>query len=204
MLDHTPRNTPLARECQPRFRFPRNPFVLIRPAIICARRRARASGAERALRLASLAVLLCLPGCFKVDSSDLQITTHVKNPVIGMKASSLVTTVTGSFDFTVTIGDLSKEKAVFSDAPSFELVTESGASITPLDAVAEDDPFPLTLTPGKAATVSFTLSDKNTLSSEQVATLCSGPVAVVATLADSSGGRPTQAESTAVQPGGCF
>jgi hypothetical protein len=147
-------------------------------------------------------------GCMKpnadADAAQVQVTAHVKDPVIAVQPSSLVNSITGSFDLTVSVGHSATEDAVFSDPPSFELVTQDGASITPLDAVLDEDPFPLTLSPGKGSTLSFTLSKRNTVSSEQLATLCSGPVVIVGVLLESSSNRQTVAESSPTAPGGCF
>jgi hypothetical protein len=152
--------------------------------------------------------LSLVPGCFKVstdDPSSLQVTAHLKDPALSVQASSLVTTLSGSFDFTVSVGKASTEDAVISDSPSFELISaQGGTGITPLDAVPDEDPFPLTLAPGKSATISFTLSKLNTVTQEQFATLCSGPVAIVGVLSDSSGEHRTTAESSPTTATGCF
>lgn len=154
---------------------------------------------------AAAAVLGLTPGCFKVDTNgtdSLPVTARVKNPAVSVQASSLVTSVSGSFDLTISVGKSSDESAVFADPPSFELVTaQGGMGIIPLDAELDEDPFPLTIAPGKSTTLSYTLSKRNTVSSEQLATLCSGPVAIVAVLSDPNG---TTAESSATSTTGCF
>jgi hypothetical protein len=145
-------------------------------------------------------------GCIKptADASSLQVTAHLKNPMIAVQASSLVTSLSGSFDLTVSLGRSSTEDATFSDPPSFELVSaQSGASIAPLDAVLDEDPFPITLSPGKSTTLSFTLSNRNSVTSEELATLCSGPVVIVGVLQDSTSDG-TMAESSPTAPSGCF
>jgi hypothetical protein len=169
-----------------KFCFLRNPLSWIQALVICA----------------------LTSGCIKVDAADkgsLDVTAHVKNPVIGVQASSLANALTGSFDMTISVGRSSTSGADFSDPPSFALVAaQQGTSITPLDAVVEDDPFPLSLEPGKSTTLSFTLSRRNAVTSEQLATLCGGPVEVVAVLQDASGDHGTSAVSSPTSATGCF
>ena len=155
-----------------------------------------------------VAALGLIPGCIKVNADEAggaQATARVKNPAIAVQPSTLANTLSGSFDLTISVDKSSTEDAVFSDPPSFDLISaQGGSAITPLDAVADADPFPLTLGPGKSTTLSFTLSNRNTVSSEDLAKLCSGPVVIVAVLTASSGGNPTTAESSATSASGCF
>jgi hypothetical protein len=147
---------------------------------------------------------LAAAGCVNKSPDRVKLVAHVNAVSLAVAKSSLVTTLSGTFDVELDVGDLASSEATITDPPSFELVQLSDqSSVRKLDAIP-DDSFPITVHTGEHRVLHFTLSDGNTLAADEVSKACAGPVQIAASLQDSlTGDRPTAFESDAVTVSGC-
>jgi hypothetical protein len=151
----------------------------------------------------ALAVSLVSVGCVDTSPNRVKLTASVDSVSLVVKPSSLVTDLSGSFQLGLVVGDLASSNDVIQEAPTFQVVSADGAGIG-IDALTSGTTFPLTLSSGENTTLTFTLTDQNSLTSDEHTRLCAGPVKVVASFRDSLGGNTaTSVSSSAISVGGC-
>jgi hypothetical protein len=158
----------------------------------------------------SFAILLVpvvwLSACINTSPDRVKLTASVKNVALSVTPGSLVATLSGTFDVELDVGDLASDSATITDPPSFQLVlVKDQKTLKVLDAVPSGGGFPITVKSGERRTLSFTLSDRNTLDSAcDLACACAGPVQVAGSLTDSlTADRPLAFESGAATLSGC-
>jgi len=153
----------------------------------------------------AVALAMLVTGCPNTSPNRVKLTASVNAVSLSVAQSSLVTTLSGTFDVELDVGDLSSADATITDPPSFELVSAAAqSSLRKLDAVPVGDTFPITVTTGEHRLIHFSLSDGNTLAAADVTKVCAGPVEIAASLNDSlTGDRPTAFESPAATVTGC-
>jgi hypothetical protein len=119
--------------------------------------------------------------------------------------SSLATSLGGSFDVHLNLGDLAQQPATVSDPPTYQLVTATERStLVVLDALVQDTTFPVTVNPGGHVMLSYTLNDQKSLAASDRDRICAGDVQIAGTLRDTSNGdRPLTFDSQPVKPSGC-
>ena len=159
------------------------------------------------MRSSPLAALLAIPAlgaCVDTSPDRVKLVAEVWNVRLAVQAGALVTSLSGTFDLVLQVGDLASD-ATIADPPSNQLVVaEDQSSLLTLDALPSSVSFPLTLSSGEKRTLAFTLTDANTLGAADITRLCAGPSQIAVTFTDSlKGGKPTLAESAAVTPSGC-
>jgi hypothetical protein len=161
-------------------------------------------------RVRSLAILLApavwLSACVDTSPDRVKLTAAVKNVAFTVTQGSLVTTLGGTFDVELDVGDLASDSATVTNAPSFQLVlAKDQKTLKLLDALPSGEGFPLTVKSGEHRTLSFSLTDRNTLDSTcDVACVCAGPVQVVGSLRDSlTADRPLAFTSDLATLSGC-
>jgi len=144
-------------------------------------------------------------GCVNTSPDRVKLSASVENAVLAVTTGSLVTTLSGTFDVELDVGDLASGDATVDAPPSFQLVVEKDQStIRVLDATLVADAFPLTVRSGEHRTLHFSLTGANTLETGDVTRACTGPVQVAASLQDSlTADRPTAFESSGVTLSGC-
>lgn len=153
-----------------------------------------------------LATALELSGCINTSPDRVKLTALVNNVTLSVTQGSLVATLGGSFDVEFDVGDLASDSATITDPPSFQLVlVKDQKTLKLLDAVPAAGGFPITVKSGEHRTLSFTLSDRNTLDSTcDLACVCAGPVQITASLRDSlTADRPLSFESGSTTLSGC-
>ena len=139
----------------------------------------------------SLAILfasaVCVSSCVDTSPDRVKLTVAVKNVAVSVTQGSLVATLSGTFDVEFDVGDLAAGSSTITDPPSFQLVlVKDQKTLKLLDAVPSGGGFPITVSSGEHRTLSFTLSDRNTLDGTcDLACVCAGPVEVVGSLRDS-------------------
>jgi hypothetical protein len=148
---------------------------------------------------------LALNGCVNTSPNRVKLTASVEDASLSVAQGSLVTSLSGTFQVTLSLGDLASQNSVVSAPPTFTLVTEKDhTSLANLDAVLAGNAFPVTLKPGDDVALSFSLSDTNTLAASDITAVCAGPVAVAATLEDSANGdAPISVESPGTTVSSC-
>ena len=146
-----------------------------------------------------------LSACVDTSPDRVRLSASVKNVALSVTAGSLVTTLAGTFDVDLSVGDLASGDATIKDPPSFQLVVaKTQKTLRVLDAVPSGGGFPLTVKSGEHLTVSFTVGDTNTLEASDLTALCAAPVQIAASLTDTlTADRPTAFESAAVTLSGC-
>jgi hypothetical protein len=153
----------------------------------------------------SMASAFAVSGCVDTSADRVRLSASVKNVALSVTAGSLVTTLSGTFDVELDVGDLASGAATIKDPPSFQLVVaKTQKTLRVLDAVPSGGGFPLTVKSGEHRTVSFSVGDKNTLAAGDITDACAGPVQVAASLTDSlTADRPTAFESAPTTLSGC-
>ena len=159
---------------------------------------------RRALVVAAIGAV-ATTGCVDTSPDRVKLTATIQNVALSVTQGSLVTTLGGTFDVELDVGDLASADATIQDPPSFQLVQATGQQdLATLDAVASGGGFPLTVKSGEKQTVTFTLSDRNTLAAADVTSVCAGTVEIAGSLTDSlTADRPLAFESSPATLGGC-
>lgn len=157
------------------------------------------------MRFALGLVSLALTACVDTSPDRVKLVANVANVQLTVAQSSLATSLSGSFDVMVDLGDLAQQEATVSDPPTFQLVTATDRStLVILDALVQGTTFPVTVKPGTHATLSYTLNDQKTLATEDKDKICGGQVEIAGTLRDTSNGdRPLSFDSDPVGVSGC-
>jgi hypothetical protein len=157
------------------------------------------------VRFALGLVSLALTACVDTSPDRVKLVANVANVQLTVAQSSLATSLSGSFDVMLDLGDLAQQEATVSDPPTFQLVTATDRStLVILDALVQGSTFPVTVKPGTHATLSYMLNDQKTLATEDRDKICAGQVEIAATLRDTSNGdRPLAFDSDPVNVAGC-
>jgi hypothetical protein len=143
-------------------------------------------------------------GCVNTSPDRVKSTTHIEQAQLSVTKGPLVTSIGGSFDFVIAIGDLASSDDVIGDAPTFQLVGAGEQAGPGLDALPPSGTFPLTLRSGAQKSITFALTDQNTITAAETSVVCAGPVRIVATYRDSLGGdRAISTESDPTTVAGC-
>jgi hypothetical protein len=153
-----------------------------------------------------LAPVICLSACVNTSPDRVKLTASVMNVALSVTQGSLVATLSGTFDVELDVGDLASGSATITDPPSFQLVlVKDQKTLKLLDALPSGGGFPLTVKTGEHRTLSFTLSDRNTLDGTcDLACVCAGPVEIVGSLRDTlTADRPMAFESGSATLSGC-
>jgi len=155
------------------------------------------------LVLAAAGCLACL-ACVDTSPDRVKLTATVGAVDLSVTKGPLVTSLSGTLSFGLSVGDLASGDDVMAAAPTFQL-TSAGEQAGPgIDALPASGTFPLTLASGETRAVVFSLTDQNTLDAAELSSLCAGPVRVVASFRDSlSGDRATSVQSEPVTVKGC-
>jgi len=149
-----------------------------------------------------IAAALLTAACVDTSVDRVKLTTTIDHVSLSVAQGTLVSTLSGGFDWVLDVGDLASGDDVIAAAPSFQLAGGTGAAVV-LDAVPSTS-FPLTLKSGESLTVHFTLNDQKSLAAADVTSVCAGPVQVVASFRDTLGGdRATSVDSDATTVAGC-
>jgi hypothetical protein len=146
-----------------------------------------------------------LTACVDTSPDRVKLVANVANVQLTVAQSSLATSLSGTFDVNLDLGDLAQQEATVSDAPTFQLVTATERStLVILDALVQGTTFPVTVKPGTHATLSYALNDQATLAADDIGKICAGQVEIAGTLRDTSNGdRPLSFDSDAVNVSGC-
>jgi hypothetical protein len=151
--------------------------------------------------------LACLVATACVDTSPdrVKLVANIANVRLAVAQSSLATSLAGTFDVNLDLGDLAQQEATVSDSPTFQLVTATDRStLVILDALVQDTTFPVKVNPGGHVTLSYSLNDQEALAADDMSKICAGQVQVAGTLRDTSNGdRPLAFDSDAVTVSGC-
>jgi hypothetical protein len=146
-----------------------------------------------------------LTACVDTSPDRVKLVAGISNVQLAVAQSSLATSLGGTFDVRLELGDLAQQEATVSDPPTFQLVTATDRStLVILDALVQGTTFPVKVAPGADATLSYSLNDQRTLAAGDIDKICAGPVEVAGTLRDTSNGdRPLSFDSDAVTASGC-
>jgi hypothetical protein len=149
---------------------------------------------------------LCVSACVNTSPDRVKLTATVRNVALTVTQGSLVTSLGGTFDVELDVGDLASDSATITDPPSFQLVlVKDQKTLKLLDAVPSGGGFPLTVKSGEHRTLSFSLSDQNTLDATcDIACVCAGPAQIAASLRDTlTADRPLAFASSPTTLAGC-
>jgi hypothetical protein len=142
-------------------------------------------------------------GCVDTSPDRVKLTAEVRDVSLTLEEGALVTALTGSFGLELSVGDYAGE-AVTVEAPTVDLVTaDDRTSLLRVDALPVGVEFPLTIAEDASRTVTFELTDENTVDADQTSRLCAGPVRVSVTYRDSLADRPSLVESGPAPLAGC-
>lgn len=154
-------------------------------------------------RLLLVPWMLC--ACVDTSPDRAKLVAELTNVQLTVAQSSLATSLGGTFDVHLNLGDLAQQQATVSDPPTFQLVTATNRStIVVLDALVQGATFPVSVNPGGHVLLSYTLNDQANLAAGDRDKICAGDVQVAGTLRDTSNGdRPLTFDSSAVKAAGC-